>query len=51
VSDLLRRINNMCYGLFLSGAPHIILASCPADEIDISRSGNVIVYMSEELHL
>ena len=27
------------------------LASCPADEIDISRSGTVIVYMSEELHL
>jgi hypothetical protein len=38
-------------GLVFSGAPHIILPSCPADEIDISRSGNVIVYMSGELHL
>jgi hypothetical protein len=38
-------------GPVFSGAPHIILVSCQADEIDISRSCNVIVYMSEELHL
>ena len=33
------------------GAPHMILVSCPADEIHISWSGNVIVYMPEELQL
>ena len=38
-------------GPVFSSAPQIILASCPADEIDISRPGNVIVYMPEDLHL
>ena len=38
-------------GPAFSDAPHIIRASCPADEIDISCSDNVIVYMLEELHL
>ena len=38
-------------GPVFSGTPHILLASCPSDEIDISWSGNVIASMSEELHL
>jgi hypothetical protein len=38
-------------GPTFSGAPHIILTSCVAGEFDISRSNNVIAYMSEALHL